>query len=118
MAENVQIDQAAIDELMHSDEMGRLMQDVADEVADIARGIAPKRSGRMASRIKASTEDTLFGTEGVVSAPAPANLLSTATGTRWQTRAWGHPVRILHKADDAFLKRSLTLFSSTGVWSS
>jgi hypothetical protein len=111
------IDDAAIDELMRSDDMERLMQDVAEDVADIARGIAPKKSGRMAGRIKAGTQDTLFGTEGVVSAPAPANLLSTSTGLRLQNHAYGHVVHIWHKANNAFLKRSLTLFSASGAWS-
>jgi hypothetical protein len=112
-----EIDQSAIDELMRSDDMTRLMQDVAEDVADIARGIAPHRTGRMASRIKASTQDTLIGVAGVVTAPAPANLLSTATGLRLQSRAWGHVVRLYHKADNSFLKRSLKLFSATGIWS-
>lgn len=114
---DAQIDQAGIDELMHSEAMADLMQGYADDVAEIAFALAPKRTGKMASRIRATTEDGLTGIQGVVTAPAPANLLSTASGLRKQTRAWGRPVHLFHKADDAFLRRSLTLFESTGVFS-
>jgi hypothetical protein len=116
MSNDVSIDQEGIDELMRSEDMERLMSDIARDVAGIAEGLAPSRTGRMRSRIKSSTVDGLFGWSGVVSAPAPAGLLSTSSGFREQTRAWGHPVRLWHRADNAFLKRSLTLFSSTGIW--
>ena len=111
-----EIDQEGIDELLHSEDMRHLMEDIAGDISEIAATIAPKRTGRMASRIKGSTVDGMFGWSGVVSAPAPAGLLSTESGLRAQTSAWGHPVRLWHRADNAFLKKSLVIFETTSGW--
>lgn len=110
------LDYDGISEFMHSDEMRDYMQEVAEEVAATAKALAPKRTGRMASRIKASTEDGITGVNGKVTAPAPANLLSTAKGVRHQVTAWGHRVDLWHKADNAFLKRAL--YAETSVFDS
>lgn len=109
-----EINQDGIDELMHSDEMKDLMEEISSEVADAARLLAPKRTGKMAARIKSSTEDSTLGIIGKVTAPAPANLLSTASRLRHQVTAWGRPVSLWHKADNPFLRHALDVVR--GVW--
>ena len=91
---------------LHSQEAEDIMRQAMSDTARQAKVIAPRRTGKMASRIRWSVADSVGGITGTVSAPAPANLLSTAKGIRHQTRAWGHRVSLWHKADDAFLRRS------------
>lgn len=91
---------------LHSEEAEDIMRQAMSDTSRQAKLIAPKRTGRMASRITWSIQDSVGGISGTVSAPAPANLLSTRTGKRLQSRAWGHRVRLWHVADDAFLKRA------------
>lgn len=50
------LDEAAIDDLLDDDETLELLQDVGDEVADVARGKAPKRTGAGAESIHAEVE--------------------------------------------------------------
>jgi hypothetical protein len=89
---------------LHSEEAEDIMREFAAEVASAAKGIAPRRTGKMASRIRSSVSNSVGGISGKVTAPAPANLLATRTGIRWQTRAWGHVVRLPHLANRPFLK--------------
>jgi pheromone shutdown protein TraB len=109
-----EIDHEGIDALMHSDEMERLMAELAEQVATSARILAPKRTGRMASRIKSRTENSAVGVIGRVLAPAPANLLSTARGIRHQVTAYGHRVNLWHPADRPFLRQALIVVK--GIW--
>lgn len=115
MAGDSEVNYEGIDALMHSDDMERLMSELAAEVATAAKVLAPKRTGRMAGRIRSRTENSAVGIIGRVTAPAPANLLSTAKGIRHQTRAWGHVVSIWHPAHNPFLRNALQVVR--GVWS-
>lgn len=89
---------------LHSPEAERILREFAQEVATAAKALAPKRTGKMASRIRSGVSDSAGGMVAKISAPAPANLLATYSGLRHQARAWGHPVSLWHKAHDPFLK--------------
>lgn len=97
---------------LHSDEAVELMRSVMSDTAREAKVIAPHRTGRMAAGIRWSVSDSAGGISGKVSAPAPANLLSTAKGVRRQTVAWGRHLfePILHTAHNPFLR---TAFHAT-----
>jgi hypothetical protein len=118
--ENPELDEKMREIGLHSDEAADLMREFASQVAAEAKAIAPKRTGKMASRIRSSVSDSVGGISGKVTAPAPANLLATRTGIRWQTRAWGHVSRIPHVAHFPFLKLSYdavkSVFDTHSVW--
>jgi hypothetical protein len=93
---------------LHSEEAENLMRSAMSETAREAKLIAPHRTGLMASRIRWSVQESAGGVTGKVTAPAPANLLSTRSGIRKQLFAWGHRLfpPLEHPAHDPFLKRA------------
>lgn len=89
---------------LHSEEAESIMKQAMADTARQAKAIAPRRTGKMAGRIRWSVADSIGGITGTVSAPAPANLLSTRKGLRHQTRAYGRVVSLWHPAHNPFLR--------------